>query len=124
MALVTQEYLQNLLDRSTVEALFDGLPNAAAPLDAADSLIKRYIGTIPDPAPDALRQIAADIVIWSLSGRQQSLTDAELERREKRFDDALSILEHLRDGTLSLADITTTPIAPEAGSAPLQGDMP
>ncbi|HXF99283.1 MAG TPA: phage protein Gp36 family protein [Bacteroidota bacterium] len=124
MALVTQEYLQNLLDRSTIEALFDALPNAVSPLDAADSLIKRYIGVIPDPPPDALKQIAADIVIWSLSGRQQSLSDAELQRREKRFDDALRLLEQLRDGTLSLEDMTTTPIAPEAGSSPLQGDMP
>lgn len=102
MPLSSQGHLQTLLDRATVEALFDGIPDAAQPFRDADSLIERYIGPIPTPAPDALRVIAADIVIWSLTGRQQQISASELDRRETRFENALAKLEQLRTGVLKI----------------------
>jgi len=87
---------------------------------AADARITATTGVEPAATVSAnhatLRNCAAWIAIWILTGRQSDVSETEVNRRHAQYDDAIETLNQIRDGDLTLSvPETTTP--PSCGSA-------
>lgn len=119
MHFTSEEKLKGFLDAASVDALLTGIPAGQheKAITYVDSIITGKTGIAPAATNhDMLEGIAAHLVIWHLSG-QNPVGEEEMRRREKAADDAMALLDQIRDGDITLTPPSST-IDPVFAAAP------
>lgn len=111
MSFTSEQYITIAFDEAQLAILIgDKNENLIQAIAQADNIITAYTGITPsgDPSENnkTLVNVATSIVVWILSGRQGIIAKEELDRRKMQYDDAIAMLDKIKNGEILLASPT------------------